>query len=366
MKSWKIAIAMVGVALTVVLLRSCVATSYLIPSSGMENSLYQGERILVNKWSYGLRLPFMKLWGYHRWADSPVQKEDIIVFNNPANLSEPVIDGREVFIGRCIGTPGDTLLIDSLFSVIPSEKNAPDQKFLYSYPRLRERQLDSLLSILSIHPNKLLGQDSVRNIRSFSRYEHYLLEQAMNGNCWIEPVVGEDSMEALKPLIIPSKGKAVRVYPWNRTLLRNTLVLHEKRQAEIKNDTLYIEGKPVQHCYFKKDYYWVGSNNSINLSDSRLFGFVPKDHIIGKATVIWFSKEKETKAFNGYRWDRMWKRVSTAGNLTIPHSKHLLNGAFLRHREARGSTPGSKGLGTGEHPLRHRGTLPPLPVAKEQ
>ena len=114
-KGCKIAITIVGVALVVVLLRGCVATSYLIPSSGMENSLYQGERILVNKWSYGLRLPFMKLWGYHRWADSPVQKEDILVFNNPANLSEPVIDRREVFISRCIGTPGDTLLIDSLF-----------------------------------------------------------------------------------------------------------------------------------------------------------------------------------------------------------------------------------------------------------
>ena len=136
-KGWKIAITIVGVALVVVLLRGCVATSYLIPSSGMENSLYQGERILVDKWSYGLRLPFMKLWGYHRWADSPVPKEDILVFNNPANLSEPTIDRREVFISRCIGTPGDTLLIDSLFSVIPSEKNAPDQKFLYSYPRQR-------------------------------------------------------------------------------------------------------------------------------------------------------------------------------------------------------------------------------------
>lgn len=62
-KGCKIAITIVGVALVVVLLRGCVATSYLIPSSGMENSLYQSERILVNKWSYGLRLPFMKLWG---------------------------------------------------------------------------------------------------------------------------------------------------------------------------------------------------------------------------------------------------------------------------------------------------------------
>lgn len=305
----KIAISAIGAVLVVVLLRCCVATSYLIPSSGMENSLYRGERILVDKWSYGLRLPLMKLWGYHRWADRRVQKEDIVVFNNPANVAEPVIDRREVFISRCIGTPGDTLLVDSLFSVIPSEKNAPDQKFLYAYPKQREPQLDSLLALLSIAPGRLLGQDSARYIRSFSRYEYYLLEQAMNGRCWIELADKADSAEALKPLIVPRKGTSLRVYPWNRVLLRNTLVLHENRQAEIRNDTLYVEGRPVQHCCFTKDYYWMGANNATNLQDSRLFGFVPQDHIIGRASRIWFSKEKGTGLFSGYRWKRMWERV---------------------------------------------------------
>ncbi|MDO4162891.1 MAG: signal peptidase I [Bacteroides sp.] len=288
----RIGLAAVGVTLVAVLLRSCVATSYLIPSSGMENSLYRGERILVSKWSYGLRLPLMGLWGYHRLGDSPVQKEDIIVFNNPANLSEPVISSREVFISRCIGTPGDTLWIDSLYSVMPSEQTAPDQKFLYAYPRSKEQSLDSLLKVLSIPVEKLLGQDSIRNVRSFSRYEHYLLEQAINGRYRIEPLDKTDSTEGWKPLIIPQKDKPIRVYPWNITLLRNTLVLHEKRQADIKNDTLYIEGNPVQHCFFTQDYHWVVANNPTNLSDSRLFGFVPKDHIIGKASRIWFSKRK--------------------------------------------------------------------------
>ena len=86
-----------------------------------------------------------------------------------------------------------------------------------------------------------MGQDSIKNVRSFSRYEYYLLEQAMNGNCWIKLLNEGDSIEALRPLIVPGKGKPVRVYPWNRTLLRNTLVLHENKQAEIKNDTLYID-----------------------------------------------------------------------------------------------------------------------------
>ncbi len=309
MKVRKTIIAIAGAVLAVVLLRCGVATSYFIPSIGMENSLYRGERILVNKWSYGLRLPFMSLWGYHRWADRPVRHEDIVVFNNPGNLSQPVIDRRETFISRCIGTPGDTLLVDSLFSVVPSEKNAPDQKFLYAYPKQKERQLDSLLTALSIHSRGLMGQDSARHIRSFSRYEYYLLEQAIAGPCWVTPIEPDSPGRKLKPLIVPGRGATLRVYPWNRTLLRNTLVLHEGKQAEIKGDTLFVEGKPVNFCRFTKDYYWMTSNHTANLNDSRLFGFVPKDHVIGKAAVIWFSKEENTGPFSGYRWDRMWKRI---------------------------------------------------------
>ena len=305
----KAVVAVAGMIMVAVLFRGCVATSYLIPSSGMENSLYRGERILVNKWSYGLRLPFMKLWGYRRWAPHPVQKEDIVVFNNPANLPQKAIDRREVFISRCIGVPGDTLLVDSLFGVIPSEKHAPDQKFLYSYPRHREHQLDSLLRMLHIGPNEVLTQDSTRSIRSFSRYEHYLLEQAMRRGCWLEQMAKEDSATGWRQLVIPRKGSAVRVYPWNRTLLCNTLVLHEKKQAEVRNDTLYVDGKPTRHCIFSKDYYWMAADNSINLSDSRLFGFVPEDHLIGKAEVVWFSKEQDKGLLSGYRWNRMWKRV---------------------------------------------------------
>ena len=309
-RKFKWILVFAGAIVIVLLLRGFAFTSCFIPSTGMENSIFQGERILVNKWSYGLRIPFMSIFSYHRWRERPVREQDIVVFNNPAGIRQPVIDRREIYIGRCIGVPGDTLFIDSLFSVIsPEVQFNPDKKRLYAYPVDKENLITSLMHTLSIDDDGLMGSSDSTHVRSFSRYEHYLLEQAMNGNCWIEPIVKEDSMEILKPLIIPSKGKAVRVYPWNKTLLRNTLVLHEKKQAEIKNDTLYVEGKPVQHCHFTKDYYWVGANNAINLSDSRLFGFVPKDHIIGKASIIWFSKEKGTGPFSGYRWGRIWKRV---------------------------------------------------------
>lgn len=308
-RNFKWLFALSGAILVVLLLRGFVFTSCLIPYSGMENSLFQGERILVNKWSYGLRVPFMNLFSYQRWNDKPLEKEEIVVFNNPGDLNQSVIDRKALFISRCIGVPGDTLLIDSLFTIVsPEGKYNPDKKHLYSYPASKEKTLKVLLASLSLNDEGLMGSNDTIHVRSFSRYEYYLLDQTMTNHHWLHALQEEGEIEA-KPLIIPGKGKAVRVYPWNITLLRNTLVLHENKQAEIKNDTLYVDGRPTQHCFFTKDYYWMSSNNTVNLCDSRLFGFVPKDHIVGKASLIWFSKQSGTGIFDGYRWNRFFQTI---------------------------------------------------------
>lgn len=301
--------ALTGAAVCVLLLRGCAFTSCLIPSTGMENSIFQGERILVNKWSYGLRLPMMSFLSYHRWGERPVKRQDIVVFNNPARIQQPVIDRREMYISRCIGVPGDTLLVDSLFFASSAETGFnPDKKRLYAYPAGKEMTVDSLIQALAIADDGLMGSDDSTHVRSFSRYEYYLLEQALPAPNWIQPL-SPSTQRPLQPLVVPGKGSAIEVHPWNITLLRNTLVMHEGRQAEIKNDTLYVDGQPVTKGCFTKDYYWMGSNNTINLSDSRLFGFVPQDHIIGKAWLIWFSKEKGSDCLEGYRWNRFFQRV---------------------------------------------------------
>ncbi len=300
-----------GIALCVLSIRSCAVASFLIPSSGMEETLYRGERILVNKWSYGLRLPFMSLSGYLRLAEKQAEKGDIMVFNNPANIAEPVIDRREVFISRCVGIPGETLLLDSLFNSIPSTGSSPIQTFAYAYPAEREAELDSLLDVLQIGAyGAFLEQDSLTHIRQFNRYEYHLLERATAGEpCWVTPLDRENPAATAYPLTIPSKGKSVRVYPWNRTLLCNTLALHENRAAEIRNDTLYVEGIPAETCRFTKDYYWVEADVPENPSDSRLFGFVPADHLIGKAWLVWFSKEEQGGWLKGYRTERFFTRI---------------------------------------------------------
>ncbi len=277
--------------LFVALLRGCAVTSYHLPSTGMENSLYKNERILINKWSYGLRLPFMDIWGYHRWGEDKVKRNNIIVFNNPADNAEKSIGQRKVFIGRCIGLPGDTILIDSLYNVHPDRMISSDRKWFYSYPSERENEMLSLLVRLNMQKEEIVRKDSLNNIRSFSRYEYYLLQQAIDEDCWIHPLGNPENHNL--PLVIPDSKTTVDVTPWNCTLLCNTLLLHEGRQASVKNDSLFIDGKHVTQCRFSKDYHWIVSDNPNNYSDSRLFGFVPKDHIIGKASYIWYSSHRK-------------------------------------------------------------------------
>lgn len=308
MKEKKVYIlSLLGAIIIVLLLRTFVCSPFSIPSQGMENSLLEGERILVNKWSYGLRSPLLSLFPYHRWNESSIEKEDIVVFNNPANIKTKAIDRKEIFINRCTALPGDTLWVDSLFQPIVSETNNPDKKSVFVFAKEKIEELHETLKELTIDPIEILGEDSLNYYSSFSRYEYYLITQKIKENTWIQ--LASKNKETSYPLIIPGKNVSIEVTPWNSTLLRNTLILHEQQNAEVKNDTLYINSQPVKNCTFTKDYYWMSSNNTLGISDSRIFGFVPHDHVIGKAFFIWLSKEPNGSPFSGYRWDRTFTLI---------------------------------------------------------
>ena len=105
----------------------------------MENTLYQGEGVLVNKWSYGLRMPFPSFLGYHRIGNCDVGKGDIVIFNDPgATQRNKRLEWRSVFISRCIATPGDTLMLNRELINTGDEILSPDSKALYVYPASKE------------------------------------------------------------------------------------------------------------------------------------------------------------------------------------------------------------------------------------
>ena len=275
--------------LIVLLVKTFAITSCSIPSTGMENTLYRGEKVLVNKWSYGWRIPFTSS---HFLAEK-AKRGDVVLFNNPSPSDQktPVFT-RGLFISRCVGTPGDTLMLNKELLVTGQKVLSPDSKQLYTYPHQLEDTLQCVLRELGIKENLLVGYSEGRYVRSFSHYEHYLLKQKLGASFNLHPLHANDTTDS-HPLVIPAKGKVIKVYPWNVTLICNTILRHEGRRALVKNDTLFVDGKPVNFYIFKKDYYWMASNNPVNLADSRLFGLVPHDHLIGRASYIWYSSRKE-------------------------------------------------------------------------
>lgn len=293
-------------AALVVLIKVFAFTSCTIPSTGMENSLLRGERVIVNKWSYGLRLPLMGMTGYHRLAARGVERGDIVLFNNPAGKG--TIDRRELFINRCIGLPGDTLMLNGQLIQTRDQVLSPDSKLVYAYPGEQEDLVVEAMRRVGIGDNKLVGFDRGDFLRSFSHYEIYLMRQELRGQVTFRSLQ-TDTADGVHPFVVPARGKAVRVYPWNAKLLCNTIVQHEGRQARLQGDTLWVDGRRMTSYTFTKDYHWVASNNSVSLCDSRLFGFVPDDHIIGRASLIWFSKDTEEPFWHGFRWKRFFRLV---------------------------------------------------------
>lgn len=290
MKRIPISIKVLLTAVLIVLLfKAFVFTSCTIPSTGMENSLYQGERVLINKWSYGLRIPFT---ASHLFADK-VDRGDIVLFNNPIPASaETPVFARELFISRCVGVPGDTLMLDEGLTLVQDKTRNPDSKALYAYPHTAEDTLCRAMEQVGIRQNALVGYVDGKYLRSFSHYEYYLLNQKLDGAIVLAPVAEPDSL-SVHPFVVPTKGKAVEVNPWNMTLLCNTILHHEGRKAMVKNDSLFVDGKPVKQYIFRQNYYWMASNNPVNLYDSRLFGLVPHSHVVGRAFRIWYSPDSK-------------------------------------------------------------------------
>jgi len=111
------------------------------------------------------------------------------------------------------------------------------------------------------------------------------------------------------PLWIPKKGVTISLSLANLPLYRRIIDVYEENELQVKGEVIYINGSPATTYTFKMDYYWMMGDNRYNSADSRYWGFVPEDHVVGKASIVWLSLAENKSFLSKIRWNRFFMSV---------------------------------------------------------
>lgn len=367
--SWIDAIIFALVA--VYLINLFLFQNYQIPTSSLEKTMRVGDFLFVHKTSYGARVPMtpismpltqhtMPSWlgggqsfctkpqvAYRRlkgWGE--VQRNDIVVFNFPtgdtvcAKVSNPdyytlcylygrevvlsrkdifgellvrPVDRRENYVKRCVGVPGDTLQIIDNVVYNNGIHEASHQGRQYNYyvrtngNMLSQHFLDKVGINKDdrkiIEPSQLyhfpLTDEMLETMKSNSNVVSIAIENVSEQTRGMVYPIGHNTWtrDNYGPIYIPRKGDKILITEENYWVY--------KRVAEV------YEHKPItigDEYTFDMDYYWMMGDNRHNSSDSRFWGFVPEDHIVGRPLFVWLSIEKDKPWFKGHiRWNRIGK-----------------------------------------------------------
>lgn len=286
---------------------------------------------------------FVKELGYwrkvalHEIADNKISYDGN---NNPINhygiIYRPV-DKRENYIKRCVGLPGDVLEIKNSVLYVNGKKakKAPNQNMSYLFVNGNKISPTALRSYgLSINNGDFNIDPQTRSIigvyltdalyKKISKRFPNTLELDLRPQYSDEPgrkPTGFELFENLHafpkdPAInntvtdfqkfrIPKKGTTVKLTKENIAWYRRIITAYEGHKLKETKAGIFIDGKKVTSYKFAMNYYWMMGDNRYNSADSRIWGFVPEDHIVGRASIVWFSKGPE-----GIRWDRVFKAIN--------------------------------------------------------
>ncbi|NTW32236.1 MAG: signal peptidase I [Bacteroidetes bacterium] len=330
------------IALLIVLfIRVFIFESYVIPTTSMEKTLVEGDYILVSKLNYGARtpitlfsvpffnnqiysekvqLPYFRIIGF-----SNIKVNDVIVFNYPLEDEKP-IDKRTPFVKRCVALAGDTVKIkDGKIFInrkeIKEPENAEFNYIVKTDSAFINAEIFEKLDITEGGPfmdiftyNLTMTRANAKKICSspFVIKSEVMLEDSgmYAENLFPSSMYYSWNMDNYGPLVIPAKGMTVNLNKISLPLYYRIISVYEGNILKVINDSICeINGKSSKTYTFKMNYYFVMGDNRHNSADSRFWGFVPEDHIIGKAVMILFSTDKKKNLFKRIRWDRCFKGI---------------------------------------------------------
>ena len=248
--------------------------------------------------------------------------------DNPQSFGEIVVrpvDRRENYVKRCVGLPGQILQIENRVIYLDGKANKEPDNVQYRYFVHTKGMLpDDLCHELGISKEDLAGyytDESVYNMPLTAKAKDALLARKDIVTA-IENTPDDDAgglyplnkltgwtVDNYGPIWIPKKGETIELSLDNLPLYERPIHAYEGNALEVKDGKIFINGEETTHYTFKMDYYWMMGDNRHNSLDSRYWGFVPEDHIVGKPIFIWWSHDPDHNGFSGIRWNRLFRFV---------------------------------------------------------
>lgn len=347
-REWFDAIVFAVVAAT--LIRGLFIEAYTIPTGSMEKSLLVGDFLFVSKVNYGARTPMTPVafpfahhtmpitgtkaywegvkWDYHRLPGlSEVKRNDVVVFNYPMDADFPLsrpVDKRENYIKRCLAIGGDTLkIVDA--RVYLNGKPAEEPQFGEKYYLVQTDGTDinpQAIEDLKIEAQRSSADQYIFNMTAEEAKIIKTWSNIKSVDLFIRPANEFDpqifpndpqfkwNADNFGPLIVPKKGWTVKLDSTNYAIYERAISVYEGNTISRTGNEIMINGKKTDSYTFKMNYYWMMGDNRDNSLDSRYWGFVPDDHIVGKALFIWMSWDSNAGFFSKIRWSRIFDGIN--------------------------------------------------------